>query len=147
MTHADFGFIGKRDAGLDAIFECRLRFGIAAAAKPDREFDAGGPAAAAFTGPERRFHPAFGGKVAGQGAGRGGLQQLQRTIEIRLSDAVGADEDGDGIDRKPDALNRAIARDVDLADLHHGHFTIGGIDDRMESTLPPVRSPKIVPRS
>ena len=29
----------------------------------------------------------------------------------------------------------------------HGHFTTGGIDDRIESTLPPVRSPKIVPRS
>ena len=29
----------------------------------------------------------------------------------------------------------------------HGHFTIGGSDDNIESTLPPVRSPKIVPRS
>ena len=29
----------------------------------------------------------------------------------------------------------------------HGHFTTGGIDDRIESTLPPVRSPKMVPRS
>ena len=29
----------------------------------------------------------------------------------------------------------------------HGHFTIGGSDDKIKSTLPPVRSPKIVPRS
>ena len=29
----------------------------------------------------------------------------------------------------------------------HGHFTSGGIDDRIESTLPPVFSPKMVPRS
>ena len=29
----------------------------------------------------------------------------------------------------------------------HGHFTSGGIDDRIESTLPPVFRPKIVPLS
>ncbi len=29
----------------------------------------------------------------------------------------------------------------------YGHFTTGGIEERIESTLPPVRSPKIVPRS
>ena len=29
----------------------------------------------------------------------------------------------------------------------HGHRTVGGIDDRIESTLPPVFRPKIVPRS
>jgi hypothetical protein len=28
-----------------------------------------------------------------------------------------------------------------------GHFTSGGSEDRIESTLPPVFSPKIVPRS
>ena len=28
-----------------------------------------------------------------------------------------------------------------------GHFTLGGMDERIESTLPPVLSPKIVPRS
>ena len=31
--------------------------------------------------------------------------------------------------------------------IAYGHFTTGGIEDRIESTLPPVRSPKIVPRS
>jgi hypothetical protein len=31
--------------------------------------------------------------------------------------------------------------------MAYGHFTSGGIDDRMESTLPPVFSPKMVPRS
>ena len=30
---------------------------------------------------------------------------------------------------------------------HHGHFTSGGIDDRIELTLPPVLRPKTVPRS
>jgi hypothetical protein len=30
---------------------------------------------------------------------------------------------------------------------YHGHFTTGGSDERIESTLPPVRSPKMVPRS
>jgi hypothetical protein len=34
-----------------------------------------------------------------------------------------------------------------LPHRHHGHFTTGGIDDRIDSTLPPVRNPKIVPRS
>jgi hypothetical protein len=29
----------------------------------------------------------------------------------------------------------------------HGQRTSGGIDDRIESTLPPVFSPKMVPRS
>ena len=29
----------------------------------------------------------------------------------------------------------------------YGHFTTGGIDDRIDSTLPPVLRPKIVPRS
>jgi hypothetical protein len=29
----------------------------------------------------------------------------------------------------------------------YGHFTSGGIDDRIESTLPPVFRPKMVPRS
>jgi len=28
-----------------------------------------------------------------------------------------------------------------------GHFTSGGSDDRMASTLPPVFSPNVVPRS
>lgn len=28
-----------------------------------------------------------------------------------------------------------------------GHFTLGGMDERIESTLPPVFRPKIVPRS
>jgi hypothetical protein len=29
----------------------------------------------------------------------------------------------------------------------YGHFTTGGSEDRIESTLPPVLSPKMVPRS
>jgi hypothetical protein len=31
--------------------------------------------------------------------------------------------------------------------LGYGHFTTGGSDDRIDSTLPPVRKPKTVPRS
>jgi hypothetical protein len=33
------------------------------------------------------------------------------------------------------------------ADGRHGHFTTGGSEERIESTLPPVLSPKMVPRS
>jgi hypothetical protein len=29
----------------------------------------------------------------------------------------------------------------------YGHFTTGGNEDKIDSTLPPVRKPKIVPRS
>jgi hypothetical protein len=29
----------------------------------------------------------------------------------------------------------------------YGHFTTGGIDDRIDSTLPPVFRPNTVPRS
>lgn len=31
--------------------------------------------------------------------------------------------------------------------LYYGHFTVGGMDERIESTLPPVFRPKIVPLS
>src|SRR5262245_24713615 len=30
---------------------------------------------------------------------------------------------------------------------YYGHFTTGGMEDRMDSTLPPVLRPKMVPRS
>jgi hypothetical protein len=30
---------------------------------------------------------------------------------------------------------------------NYGHFTTGGIDDKIDSTLPPVFSPNTVPRS
>ncbi len=33
------------------------------------------------------------------------------------------------------------------AGISYGHFTTGGIDDNIDSTLPPVRRPKMVPRS
>jgi uncharacterized membrane protein YfcA len=36
---------------------------------------------------------------------------------------------------------------LDKNELAHGHFTIGGSEERIESTLPPVRRPKMVPRS
>ena len=39
------------------------------------------------------------------------------------------------------------ARDDVLTKALQGHLTVGGIEDRIESTLPPVFSPKIVPRS
>ena len=31
--------------------------------------------------------------------------------------------------------------------MPHGHFTTGGIEERIESTLPPVLRPNTVPRS
>lgn len=31
--------------------------------------------------------------------------------------------------------------------LPHGHFTVGGMEDRIEFTLPPVLRPNTVPRS
>ena len=34
-----------------------------------------------------------------------------------------------------------------LIRMNHGHFTIGGIELRIDSTLPPVLRPNIVPRS
>ena len=63
----------------------------------------------------------------------------------------------EGVDVKKYRERRDLVRAVRRADhaggsdvgeaLAHGHFTSGGSDDRMESTLPPVRKPKIVPRS
>lgn len=41
--------------------------------------------------------------------------------------------------------HRAIMSQSPIAG--YGHFTSGGIDDRIEATLPPVFSPKTVPRS
>ena len=34
-----------------------------------------------------------------------------------------------------------------VCELPYGHFASGGSDDRIESTLPPVFRPKVVPRS
>ena len=34
-----------------------------------------------------------------------------------------------------------------MREINYGHFTSGGMDERIESTLPPVFNPKIVPRS
>ena len=45
----------------------------------------------------------------------------------------------------PLARKRARGRDTKVGS--HGHFTTGGSEERIESTLPPVRSPKMVPRS
>ena len=51
---------------------------------------------------------------------------------------------GGAIWRRISGLWRVALRRFDEG---HGHFTTGGIEDRIDSTLPPVRSPKIVPRS
>ena len=51
------------------------------------------------------------------------------------------------------ATNYPLVRITNAATAHvfyartHGHSTMGGMDERIESTLPPVRRPKIVPRS
>ena len=41
---------------------------------------------------------------------------------------------------------RQADHDFRLA-IAYGHFTMGGMDDRIELTLPPVFRPKVVPRS
>jgi len=64
------------------------------------------------------LHAAFGGKLAGERAGRRRLQQLQRTIEIGLADAIGADEDRQAADRKGDGAQRTVAGNADFADAH-----------------------------
>ena len=38
-------------------------------------------------------------------------------------------------------------RGDERVDENYGHFTTGGIELRIDSTLPPVFSPNIVPRS
>lgn len=57
---------------------------------------------------------------------------------------------------RADPLDHPQLQDMspnELADLPltpewpYGHFTSGGIEERIESTLPPVLRPKIVPRS
>jgi hypothetical protein len=45
---------------------------------------------------------------------------LQRTIEVRLADAVGADEHGQPADRKTNRAQRAVAGNADFANAH-GH--------------------------
>ena len=45
------------------------------------------------------------------------------------------------------AVHRCTLHRVRETQLSYGHFTTGGIEDRIDSTLPPVRSPKMVPRS
>ena len=63
------------------------------------------------------------------------VDRLPVHVHTAILDAVvigGGAADGD---RRAGAVTR------------YGHFTTGGSDDRIESTLPPVRRPKIVPRS
>ena len=47
-----------------------------------------------------------------------------------------------------ESLSQATAEVAERApDRRYGHFTTGGSEERIDSTLPPVRNPKIVPRS
>ena len=48
--------------------------------------------------------------------------------------------------RPPEPM-RVSAFGVRGSKTAYGHFTSGGIDDRIEVTLPPVFRPKMVPRS
>jgi hypothetical protein len=43
--------------------------------------------------------------------------------------------------------NNANHDDEDRCACLYGHFATGGIDDRIDATLPPVFSPNTVPRS
>ena len=64
---------------------------------------------------------------------------------IHLSTAMAAPEpESDSTEATPHLdlpRNRRVSR------RPHGHFTKGGIEERIEATLPPVFSPKMVPRS
>jgi hypothetical protein len=44
-------------------------------------------------------------------------------------------------------IRRDEQREESSATASYGHFTSGGIELRIDSTLPPVFSPNIVPRS
>src|SRR3954447_23793819 len=48
---------------------------------------------------------------------------------------------------RADRVHHAPPADRGLRGDPHGHLTVGGIEERIESTLPPVLRPKIVPRS
>ena len=45
------------------------------------------------------------------------------------------------------ARSFALNSDPFGSPYRYGHFTCGGIDDRIAATLPPVFNPKMVPRS
>jgi hypothetical protein len=48
-------------------------------------------------------------------------------------------------DDDPESGRRALG--ASSAEDAHGHFTRGGMELRIDSTFPPVRRPKVVPRS
>ncbi len=68
------------------------------------------------SGPEDRLHAAFAGDLGRQGAAGCELGELQRAVEVGLARAVGADEDGQRLQREGDAADRTVVRDRDAAD-------------------------------
>src|SRR5262249_13617014 len=54
---------------------------------------------------------------------------------------------GDAKASNPGSRDSGFTLRVPRNDGIYGHFTSGGIDDRIESTLPPVFRPNVVPRS
>ena len=71
---------------------------------------------------------------------------LQDDVEQRIGQAEADIGDDDGGDRGDQVLERAaLPCPAPLA--AHGHLTSGGMEERIESTLPPVLRPNRVPRS
>ena len=118
--HADIHLvrIGKADIHVVGEAPLRVAAGTIVGAQPDRQFQSRRLVRHALAGPERRFHAALGGELARERAGGRRLQQLQRPIEVGLSDAVGAHEDRERADRKADRAKRPIAEGADVADAH-----------------------------
>ncbi len=63
------------------------------------------------------------------------MLSLGHTLWLEVQSGL---HDGAGDARRRPAEERAFA---------YGHFAKGGIELRIDSTLPPVRRPKVVPRS
>ncbi len=84
-----------------------------------------------------------------QRLGAGPAEPAARRTHDRL--AAGNSQIHDFID--PTSRTAGVSRKIGRPDFRqghatiYGHFTTGGSEDKMDSTLPPVRKPKIVPRS
>ena len=70
----------------------------------------------------------------------------------RIANAVWVEPRIGALRRRPDriAIDFAVRSEecsTGSLDASYGHFTTGGIDDRIASTLPPVFRPNTVPRS
>jgi len=85
----------------------------------------------------------------------GGKSTFNNTFEFRFSERVHfivGFVEAPPVVKSPSLVDYARCRLYRIILFHrehlpYGHFTTGGIDDRIDSTLPPVFSPNTVPRS